>query len=105
MVEIKIQSIDLICEHISVLFEQYWFQEDIVNIQKLLLKKIPEHTIKEFTRGADRENIRFLWLGAEFILNFDYYSQSCWFSSQDEISTIKIPLLYNLLMTNTFKKS
>ena len=97
MAHITIQSINLISEQITVLFKQSWFQEDIITLRQLLLDKVPNHLIKEITLGADRENIRFLWLNDEFVLNFDYYSQSCWFSAQDEISRLTIPPLFDLL--------
>ena len=97
MSRITIQSINSIDVQITVLFDQNWFQEDIVELRLLLLNKVPEHNIKEITQGADRENIRFQWQGAGFILNFDYYSQSCWFSAQDEISAPKIETLFNML--------
>ena len=102
MNHIAIQSINYIDLKITVLFDQHWFQEDIINLQKLLLKNIPEHNIKEVIQGADRENIRFQWQDAEFILHFDYYSQSCWFSAQDEISTPKIQALFNIIMKNEY---
>lgn len=97
MANIAIQSINLINEQIAILFEKEWFQEDIIALHQLLLDKIPNHLVKEIIRGADRENIRFLWQNAEFILNFDYYSQSCWFSAQNKVSTSKIQPLFNIL--------
>ncbi len=97
MTHIAIQSINLTDEQITILFTKNWFQEDILALRVLLLNTIPNHYVKEVTLGADRENIRFLWQGAEFILNFDYYSQSCWFSAQDDLSTSKIQPLFNLL--------
>lgn len=97
MAHIAIQSINLISVQITVLFKKNWFQEDIIALRQLLLDKIPNHLIKEITLGADSENIRFLWQNAEFVLNFDYYSQSCWFNAQDEISTLAILPLFNLL--------
>jgi len=100
MAHIAIQSINFIGEQITVLFEKSWFQEDIIELRQLLLDKIPNHHVKEITLGADRENIRFRWLNAEFILNFDYYSQSCWFNAQDEVSASKIQPLFNLLTEN-----
>lgn len=98
MDHIEIQSINLIDEHIAVLFEKEWFQEDILMLSKLLLGRLASYQIKENTLGADRENIRFLWLNAEFTLNFDYYSQSCWFNAQDELSTKQINALFNTLV-------
>ena len=97
MTHIAIQSINLTGEQITVLFNKGWFQEDIITLRQLLLDKVPNHLVKEVTLGADRENIRLLWLKAEFSLNFDYYSQSCWFSAQDDISISEIHPLFNLL--------
>ncbi len=97
-----IQSINIIGEHITVLFKQNWFQEDIIELRQLLLNKLPNHNVKEVTLGADRENIRFQWLNAEFILNFDYYSQSCWFSVQDEMSMSTIQSLFDLLTESQY---
>lgn len=98
MSHITIQSINFIDEQVTVLFDQYWFQEDIIDLQQLLLSKVLEHHVKEVTLGADRENIRFQWRHAEFVLNFDYYSQSCWFSIQDEMSISEIQPLFNQLI-------
>ncbi len=97
---IAIQSINFIDEQITVLFDQNWFQEDIAELSQLLLNKVPENHLKEITLGADREDIRFQWRQAQFILNFDFYSQSCWFSVQDEISRSEIQPLFNHLTQN-----
>ena len=100
MPHITIQSINFIDDQITVLFEQNWFQEDIRTLSQLLLSKVIPHEVKEITLGADRENIRFQWQNTEFILNFDYYSQSCWFSAQNEASTSKVHPLFNLITQN-----
>ena len=97
MSHIAIQSINFIDKQIIVLFDQSWFQEDIIKLRQLLLDKVPEHHLKEITLGADREDIRFQWRDAQFILNFDCYSQSCWFSVQDEMSQSEIHPLFNHL--------
>ena len=44
---------------------------------QLSVKRTLEHN-----SGADRESIRFYWQKTELVLNFDYYSQSCWFEGQ-----------------------
>jgi hypothetical protein len=100
MVQIKVQSIELIGEQISILFDKAWFQEDITTLSQLLLSILPEHSIKETTIGADRECVRFMWSNAEFMLNFDYYSQSCWFSALDKVSTAQIQPVYNALINH-----
>ncbi len=97
MLQVTVQFIDFFDQKIAIIFDQNWFQEDIILLRKPLLNKIPDHQIKEITLGADRESIRFLWQTAEFVLNFDCYSQSCWICAQDDISATKIQSLYNLL--------
>lgn len=94
-----IQSINCNNDQITVLFEQNWYQEEISTLKKLLLTKIPDHQIKEVIIGADRESVRFCCLNAEFTLQFDYYSQSCWLSAQDVSSTAKVQSLFDLLAT------
>ena len=92
-----IKSINLVNEKIAIIFDTLWFQEDINELSLQLLNTIQNYNIKEVTQGADRESCRFIWLSAEFSLHFDYYSQSCWFSAHDEISTSKIQSLFELL--------
>ncbi|MCW8832080.1 MAG: DUF3630 family protein [Colwellia sp.] len=100
MSEIAVQIINCIDEQITVLFDQNWFHEDTTWLHQLILDKIPDHQIMETILGADRENIRFRWQDAEFALNFEYYSQSCWICAQDEISTLKIQSLFQLISKN-----
>ena len=101
MSAISIQSINLIDNQITVLFNQDWFQEDIITLRQLLIGNIPNLHIKEVNIGADLENVRFLWLDKEFILNFDYYSQSCWFDTDKDNNLFETQALFNLLMKNT----
>jgi hypothetical protein len=98
MPSIAIQSINLVNNQIIVLFNQGWFQEDIKILHQLLLSDISNITINEIIIGADRESIRFKWFDSDFIINFDYYSQSCWFDLQNSHSTIEINDLFNLLI-------
>lgn len=100
MSSIKIQSINFVENQITVLFNQHWFQEDITNIRQLLLSNIPNLCIKEVVIGADLENVRFQWLDAEFTVSFDYYSQSCWFETQDSNHLTEIISLFDLLTQN-----
>ncbi len=97
MPQIAVQTVNLIDEKITILFNQNWFQEDITILSPLLLDNISNHQIVERIQGADRESIRFRWQDADFILNFDFYSQSCWICPQDRVSILKIlPLLNHL---------
>jgi hypothetical protein len=100
MSSITIQSINFVDNQITVLFNQHWFQEDIINIRQLLLSNIPDLCIKEVIIGADLENVRFQWLGAEFTVSFDYYSQSCWFDTVDSNCLTEVISLFNLLKKN-----
>jgi len=100
MSTIAIQSINFIDNQITVLFNQHWFQEDITNLRELLLSNIPSLCIKEVTKGADLENVRFHWLDTEFTLSFDYYSQSCWFDIQDSNRLTETSSLFKLLTKN-----
>jgi hypothetical protein len=100
MSTIVIQSINLSNHQIIVLFEQSWFQEDIATLRQILLNNIPNHCVKEIIIGADIENVRFQWRDTEFILNFDCYSQSCWFDAQEPYNVEETQALFNLLSQN-----
>lgn len=97
MVSINIQQVELIDGIISIIFDNNWFQDDIIELSRQLFSKMDDPMIKEVILGADRESRRFLWQNAEFTLHFDYYSQSCWFSAHDEMSVDKIKPLHQLL--------
>ncbi|NQY87236.1 MAG: DUF3630 domain-containing protein [Colwellia sp.] len=100
MSPIAIQSINLVNNQITVLFEQHWFQEDITKLRQLLLSNVSSLCIKDIVIGADLENVRFQWLDTEFIINFDYYSQSCWIDTQDPLSIAITHSLFKLLVQN-----
>ncbi|PCI52895.1 MAG: hypothetical protein COB45_11495 [Gammaproteobacteria bacterium] len=100
MSPITIQSITLVNNQITVLFDQHWFQENITTLRHLLLNNISSLCIKEMVIGADLENVRFQWLDTEFIVNFDYYSQSCWFETQGHDNLAETLALFNLLTQN-----
>jgi hypothetical protein len=100
MSSIAIQSINLVNNQITVLFDQRWFQEDIITLRQLLLSHVSNISIKEIVIGADIENVRFEWLDTEFTINFDYYSQSCWFDTQDLQSLAETQALFTLLTQN-----
>ncbi len=86
--EVLVDSITLTEQVIVVNFQTSWFQEDIPQLQQGLLSLIDSVHIQEKVIGADRESIRFYWqVNYYYILNFDYYSQSCWFEPQDELSS------------------
>jgi hypothetical protein len=100
MCHIVIQSISLVNNQITVLFDQVWYQEDIIRLRQLLFDNIPNLSIKEVILGADIESIRFQWKNTEFIVKFDYYSQSCWFDTQYSNSGPDTQDLFKLLTHN-----
>ncbi len=93
-----INLISTIDDQIAITFNGPWFQEDIDIISQMILSKFPNTQLKEKILGADRENLRFTCQAGEFILNFDYYSQSCWINAHDEVSTKIVALLYKQLI-------
>ncbi len=99
--EIFIDSIQLIERAIVVNLKNNWFQEDISQIQQVLLALDDSVEVKEKIIGADRETVRFVWQSQYYyLLNFDCYSQSCWFEPQDELSQNHLQKLFKLLQKN-----
>lgn len=63
---------------IDIRFKAMWYQEDIPQLATLIFAKLPNVNIIEKQLGADRETYRLNFDTNYLILNFDYYSQSCW---------------------------
>ena len=93
----SIKSLTYQADHLSVYFENDWYQENIAALITLLFSSIMPLTIQEKIIGADRENIRFSWQEHYFVLNFDYYSQSCWLEGLGSKSTEYLVNLYAAL--------
>ncbi|WP_019029184.1 DUF3630 family protein [Colwellia piezophila] len=91
-------SITLQVDHLNLRFEVEWYQEDIARLTESILSLLSSVIIQEKITGADRENIRFSWQGYYLILNFDYYSQSCWFEGQDNEKAECLAKLYSELI-------
>ncbi len=81
-------------DHLNAKFTSDWYQEDINELIELLFLPIKSIAIQDKIIGADRENIRFSWDDFYFVLNFDYYSQSCWIEGQDSASTQQLKTLH-----------
>jgi len=96
----KIKSVQYMNNQIVITFINEWFQDDIHSLSQAILSSITEHQIKEHILGADRENIRFACQSNEFLLNFEYYSQSCWIDAHDPESQTNIFTLYRQLEAN-----
>ncbi len=93
-----IKTITNHADYLAVNFENEWFQEDIETFSEVIFEALMPISIQEKILGADRENIRFTWREHCFILNFDCYSQSCWFEGQDGKSTEYLAELYLALV-------
>jgi|TARA_R100001377_G_scaffold78288_1_gene55933 hypothetical protein len=90
----SLESLTYQVDHLNVIFQNDWYQENIATLIDLLFSSIMPVTIQEKIIGADRENIRFSWNSHYFVLNFDYYSQSCWIEGQDTQSTELLATLH-----------
>ena len=88
------QSLTYQVDHLNVKFVNDWYQEDINELIVLLCLPIQPIVIQDKIIGADRENIRFSWHDCYFVLNFDYYSQSCWIEGQDGASSKELMALH-----------
>ncbi len=95
--EKNIKTVVKFSELLTISFDDNWFQEDIETLIELVFKPLMPVNIQEKILGADRENIRFTWRQHYFILNFDYYSQSCWIEGQDDKSNEHLDALYEEL--------
>ncbi|KGJ92734.1 DUF3630 family protein [Colwellia psychrerythraea] len=90
----RLESLTYQVDHLNVIFQQHWYQENIETLIDILFSSIMPVTIQEKIIGADRENIRFSWAGHHFVLNFEIYSQSCWIEGQDGQSTELLATLH-----------
>ena len=96
----KIKSIEHVNNQIIIVFANEWFQDDIQLLSQSVLSKIAEYQIREHILGADREYFRFAWQSNEFLLNFEYYSQSCWIDAHEPESHPKILTLFKQIKAN-----
>lgn len=90
----SLQALTYQVDHLNVIFKNDWYQEDINELIALLFLPIQPIVVKDKIIGADRENIRFSWHDYYFVLNFDYYSQSCWIEGQDGASSQELTTLH-----------
>lgn len=89
-----LESLTYQIDYLNVKFKNDWYQENIKELIELLFLPLHCVVIKEKIIGADRENIRFNWAGYYFVLNFEYYSQSCWIEGQDSKSREELMTLH-----------
>jgi len=89
--ESSIKSVKLTDDYIVMIFwNSSWYQEDIDGLTALLIKHLEGAEITESILGADRVNVRFSYEHEYFVLNFEYYSQSCWIEAEVESSEVSI---------------
>ena len=69
---------------IDVRFSESWYQEDIAALSTLIFSLLPDVIVIEKQLGADRETYRLNIENNYVVLNFDYYSQSCWLEPESE---------------------
>jgi len=93
----NIQSLTYHVNYLNIQFKNEWYQEDIATLIELLFLPIIPVAIQEEVIGADRESIRFSWHNSYFVLNFDYYSQSCWIAGQDGASIKRLSALHSAI--------
>lgn len=97
-ISMTIKNIELVSENIIIYYRKYWYQEDIPFLIEQLLYIADTFETKENIIGADRESFRVSWQNkAQFVINFDYYSQSCWIESTDESSKELLNRVYEQL--------
>lgn len=84
-------------KYIDIRFSTDWYQENINDLIELLFDPIMPLNIQESIIGADRVNVRFEWQQHHFVVNFEFYSQSCWIEGQDELSKQYLLTLYEML--------
>jgi len=95
----SIESLTYQEDHLNVKFRNDWYQDNISQLIELLFLPISPVVIQEKIIGADRENIRFSWNDGYFVLNFEYYSQSCWIEGQDSVNIQQLMALHLAMTT------
>ena len=68
----------LIENALDIRFSEQWYQEDIKQLCQDICQFLPDVKKVESLQGADRETFRLRWQNYYLLLNFDFYSQSCW---------------------------
>ena len=96
--EQAVESLTFQQDHLNIIFKNEWYQEDIPQLIDLIISPKMVIVIQENNQGADREDVRFSWCEHYFVLNFDYYSQSCWIEGQDIVSTEHLSELHSVII-------
>jgi len=75
---------------VIITWQQHWYQEEIDNLVSVIFHNVESTKIIESVIGADRHCCRFNYRTGHYVLNFEYYSQSCWIEAEDELSNVFI---------------
>jgi len=82
---------------ITLVFNQYWDQEDIRALSDMLFTALGQVSRKNTVLGADREDIHFYWHEACYILYFESNSQSCWIEAESAENHACLSQMFALL--------
>lgn len=77
-----IEKLITLNDALAIRFSHVWYQEDISELYSALIQKLSNAILLEHIIGADRESYRFEWQQLEYIIYFDFYSQSIWCEQQ-----------------------
>ncbi|WDE05518.1 hypothetical protein SG34_000785 [Thalassomonas viridans] len=82
---------------ITLVFNQYWDQEDIEELSGLIFSVLGQASPKNTVTGADREDIHFYWRDRVYMLYFETNSQSCWIEAEMPENTALLAEMFALL--------
>lgn len=91
----RLQLVDQ--QMITLVFNQYWYQEDIAELTELILVGLGQISRKNTVIGADREDIHFYWRNVCYVLYFESNSQSCWLEAESIEDHALLAEMYGLL--------
>ncbi|WDE11737.1 hypothetical protein [Thalassomonas haliotis] len=83
---------------ITLVFSQYWYQEDIEELAGLVLAGLGNISSKNTVLGADREDIHFYWRNVCYVLYFESNSQSCWLEAESREDHALLAEMHELLV-------
>jgi hypothetical protein len=95
-----IKAVNLTSENVIIIWESYWYQDDIEELMSIFFNNLDDVSITENIKGADRSNIRFNYKTGYFVLNFESYSQSCWIEPEDELSRVFLTQIEKRIIAN-----
>ncbi len=82
---------------LQVQFTLDWSMEDSTDLSEKLLMLVSAKII-ERVQGADLHCTRFQFESAEFLLNFEEYSHSCWFECATEQDALDLLTIKDIIL-------